>query len=377
MGTQGPARRPTPLAIWIVVGLLLLATLAGVAYVSVTHVPPTPPALSFSLGSPQPFTVGNTTYTKVSLVNANLTNVDQVGISLQEQGAPLPPAYLAHAPWVDDILCGGGGLQPGMLSWAPNVSSCHAEPGYWYTLLVNSTGAVLAINALATSSSSPTIPGPAWYPANSSAAVVSAGSALVLVSQRSLIGTGYEVVVGDAGRVARLTLSPSSTASPTFLMDYLVNSLLCPQTALGGSLQSVVNNVTFNTTSAVPLSDLELNLTSVNHSLWSVSLSRYTACPTLPAPSTGNYGWFAILWAGPYRPIAYYSLTGQGPQWSDLTPGATSSLSPSLNLTLEFLSWGGLTSPSEATHLDILDRGVPSAESWGGTLTDGVGILFD
>ena len=377
MSAPPPARGRGLSPLWVYFGVVLLVALAGVAYVSLAHAPPAPPAPSFSLGSPQPFTARNTTYTKVDLIDANLTSVDLLGIALQDHGAPLPIPYLAEAPWVDDLLCGGGGLQPGMLAWAPNASFCHAEPGYWYALLVNRTGAVQAINVIVASSTSPTVPGPAWFAANSTAAVVNAGSALVLVTPRPLVGTNYQIVVGDQGQVARASLSPPSNPSPTFLLNYLVASRLCPQRALGGAVQEVVDNVTFNVSSDVPFSDFALDLTSANHTLWPLSLPENNACPSLPAPTPTNSGWFAILWSGLYRPVAYYSLGGQGPQWNPLGPGPPPTLTPSLNLTLEFLSWGGLTSFADPSHVELLDQADPSAQSWGGTLTDEVGITSD
>ncbi len=357
-------------------GLVLLLLLAAVAVVAIDHSPSTTESPVFSLGTPRSFSNGSSWYTRVPLINANLTGVDEIGLSLLSSGAPLPLAYLALAPWVNDFLCGGGGLLPGMLSWTSNVTHCEATPGYWYALLTNSTGSVLAINAIVVSSSSPSVPGASWFAANSTASIVSPGSALVLVTTEPLIQTGYEMIVGDSGRNAILDLGSPATPVPTFLLNYPVSSQLCPQKFQGSGPQSTSDNVSFNVSTTMSLSALELNLTSGNHSLWAVTVTGYQSCPSLPDTPGHEDGFFAILWFAPYRPVAYYSIGPQGPQWTELTSGPVPSLSPSLDLTLELLSWGGLTSLALSSHLTLGDEQSPIAESWGGTLTDGVGVLL-
>ena len=370
-----PGRRPGSL--WPpVLGLVLLLLLAGVAVVAIDRSPSTSAGPVFSLGTPRSFSNGTSWYTQVPLLNANLTGVDEIGLSLLSGRAPLPSAYLALAPWVNDFLCGGGALLPGMLSWTSNVTHCEAMRGYWYALLTNSTGSVLAINAIVVSSSAPSVPGPSWFAANSTASIVSSGSALVLVTAEPLTQTGYELVVGDAGRTASLDLGSPSTPVPTFLMDYPVSSQLCPQKFQGSGPESASDNVSFNVSTTMSLLGLELNLTSGNHSLWAVNVTGYQTCPILPDAPAQEEGYFAILWFAPYRPVAYYSVGPQGPRWSALNSGPVPTLSPSLDLTLELLSWGGLTSPALSSHLTLGDAESPMAESWGGTLTNGVGVLL-
>lgn len=355
------------------VGLIGLAV--GGALVLRSAPTGTPPP-QFVLGDPRYFSANGSQYAELALINARLASISQVGISLELRGSPLPTPLPAQAPWVNDLLCGGGGLLPTMTAWAPNVTSCHGEPGYWYALLVNSSGAVMDIQCGAVLENSPALPAPTWFSANAPAGIVAPGDDLVLVTSVQLQHSGYEFLVGDSGETASLLFSPTAPSLETIVLGQGVLSAPCGPSTPGGKADIVADNLTLSVSENLSIPMLEVQFSVRGNALSDVTLSGNTTCPDLAPLASGLLPWTAILWGSAFHPVAYYTnVSGQG-QWTPF-PGATlSGLYRGGTFGIELLSPGGLTSVSQQSRLSLTDLGASPSYCFGGVLTDGIGVVF-
>lgn len=359
---------------------LELASLIGLGvggYVVLRSSPTGSPPPQLEIGNPTFFSANGSNYAELPLLHPRLAGISEVGLALDLRGLPLPLPFPAHPPWIDDLLCGSGGLLPGMTSWAVNVTQCHAEPGYWYAVLVNSTGAVLDIQCGTTSGLSPAPPSPAWFAAAPPAGIVGPGDRVVLVTTMSLENSGYEFLIGISGQSATFLFSTSTTPLITFELGTSVVSAVCAPGSPGGASGLVVDNLTLITSENLSIDRLALRLLAPNHTLAQVGFSSYASCQDLPRSSPSSpMPWAAILWGSPYRPLAYYSNNSGGPAWTLFPNVAMSALYRGGTFGLEMLSPGGLTSVTLHARLSLAASGGVQSNCFGGTLTDGNGVLF-